>query len=172
MPLSKKSLTEFRELLTSWTLRQIDDLFQSEDIPLSENYDPKTSGQRRTRIEQYLHSPDLANQGDVAKVLRAIEYALVQLSIQNGRRPLDIPFLEWLRRDGVEFHNGRLVPLDAMSAAHAAALPLAPIPTPEVPPAVNPAALDSSCPPTAFVSYSWPRGLGNGVCDPSQTRRC
>ena len=118
MPLGKKSLAELRECLASWTLKEIRDLFESEDIPFSENYKSPHTGQRRSLADSYLVSINLSNHDDAGRVLKAFEHVLVKLiaaiednsgtsTAADAERSLK-NLLRWLQRDGFDFENGRL----------------------------------------------------------------
>lgn len=165
MPLSKKTITEFRESLTTWSLREITDLFESEDVALCEDHEPKVSGQRRTLAAKYLHSINLSNHDDVARILRVIEHVLVQLTanVEDKANPFGIEAAQrslsgltrWLERDGFEFRNHRLVAVNAGVAAQASRpLPMPPTEAVPLPPVTQPSPTGPP-PTTVFVSYSW-----------------
>jgi hypothetical protein len=69
----------FREFCSTIPLRQIDDMFQSSDIPLG-NIPPdlRVSGERRTRVEQYYASLDWTAKTDTQQFLGVISFALLQ----------------------------------------------------------------------------------------------
>ena len=160
MPLGKKSLAELRECLASWTLKEIRDLFESEDIPFSENYKSPHTGQRRSLADSYLVSINLSNHDDAGRVLKAFEHVLVKLTAAiednsgtstaaDAERSLK-NLLRWLQRDGFDFENGRLAAVGTRTSE---------VPAPVMPKqeAVTEPAMPacSSAGPTAFVSYSW-----------------
>lgn len=161
MALSKKTLVEFRETLSTWSLREIADVFESEGVPLREDFDPKLSGQRRTLAAKYLHSINLDHPRDVATILKVIEHVLVTLApLRDKPNPYNAEekfdnLVRWLQRDGFEFRNYRLTAIDGTSAPTSTAEP--PVPPKEVipEPALSVGSTASLRPPTAFVSYSW-----------------
>jgi hypothetical protein len=78
--ISKKTLYELQEHLSgAYVLREIEQLFDSADIPLSESSHPTTSGQRRTLVARYYHSLDLSKWEDVRKLLYVFELVLSKL---------------------------------------------------------------------------------------------
>ncbi len=71
----------FREFCSSIVLRQIDDMFlgcgiQREEV--SSEILSRTSGERRTRVEEYYASLDWTKPADAQKFLDVISFALVQ----------------------------------------------------------------------------------------------
>ena len=160
MPLGKKSLAELRECLASWTLKEIRDLIESEDIPFSENYKSPHTGQRRSLADSYLVSINLSNHDDAGRVLKAFEHVLVKLTaaIEDNSGTSTAAdaehslknLLRWLQRDGFDFENGRLAAVGTRTSE---------VPAPVMPKqeAVTEPAMPacSSAGPTAFVSYSW-----------------
>ncbi len=128
MPLpvvSKKSLTELQEYLSGWTLREIHGLFASAEIPLCEDYEPETSGQRRTLVARYLKSVDSHEPCDTRRVLKVFELVFMRLEEmatdeekrapggegigfgqgEGSRRTLE-RLAKWLRRDGFVYSEG------------------------------------------------------------------
>ncbi|HYV35243.1 MAG TPA: abortive infection family protein [Gemmataceae bacterium] len=116
-----KARLEFRELLVGWTLREIGDEFAAAGIRNDSEYvPPLISGQRRTLVEQYYHTLDFSDPGDVEKLLLAYENIL---TITLNKQPMFGQTVEtcraenaakverlvaWLRKDGFEFENGRI----------------------------------------------------------------
>jgi hypothetical protein len=116
--ISKKTRNEFREYLVGWTLRTIANEFDAADIACDNDFQPPTSGERRSLVEQYYHSLDLTDPGDARKILRAFENILI--SIANSSHPYFSPqqkeadlarLSACLRRDGYAFENGCLIPV-------------------------------------------------------------
>lgn len=67
---SKKVLRLLSDELTDTTLREIDVLFENNDVPLGPPQpDPDDPGQRRERMRRYLVSLDLSNPADHAKLV-------------------------------------------------------------------------------------------------------
>lgn len=125
--LSKKTRTEFREYLVGWTLREIQDEFDIVDLKPAVDYVPEVAGQRRGLVEALYAGIDFTSQDDVARLLQVYEAILVTASnVAEGRKGqhdhaqfqgfVD-KLCQWLRRDGYEFKNGRLVPLASAGLA-------------------------------------------------------
>jgi hypothetical protein len=116
--ISKKNRIELREhLVTSFTLRYIEKLFDGEDIFCDLDYDPQLSGQRRTLVEQYYHSMDFTSWEDVQKFLRIFEIVIDDLSQDQSPfsgRTEDKALLErkrllnYIKQDGFVYENNRL----------------------------------------------------------------
>jgi hypothetical protein len=68
--LSRKTRNELREFLVGYTLRQIEKEFDSAYIEPDLEYQPPTSGERRSLVEQYYHKMDWSNWRDVRKFLK------------------------------------------------------------------------------------------------------
>ena len=71
----------FREFCSNIVLRQIDDMFLGwgiQRIEVSQEILSQTSGQRRTRVEEYYASLDWTKPTDAQKFLNVISFALVQ----------------------------------------------------------------------------------------------
>lgn len=116
--ISKKTLYELQEhLSSSYVLREIEQLFDSADVPLSEDYHPNMSGQRRTLVARYYHSVDLTKWEDVRKLLHACELVLDKLQEGCGETAFNREFnqktlatlTKWLQKDGFIYRDGKLV---------------------------------------------------------------
>ncbi len=126
--ISKKTLFELQEHLAGWTLGQIHGLFESADIPLSEDYEPKTSGQRRSLAAKYLKSVDPSKPEDARKLLKVFELVFLQLEEKaeaeaerdmvgqtgfygqsDDTRKTIRRLARWLQRDGFEYEGGRVI---------------------------------------------------------------
>lgn len=115
--ISKKTRNEFREVLVSRVLREIEMEFDSADIDLSD-IAPNVSGQRRGLVEQYYASLDFSNWADVRKILKVYESILDDLGEQakdsmalnqEWARKARENLLKWLKKDGFFLDNaGRL----------------------------------------------------------------
>lgn len=78
----RATLTEIREALTVWVLREIDDAFLNADIEADERFTPPTSGQRRSRVEQYYVATNWNNRAKVESFLRHVAQPLLaQLAV-------------------------------------------------------------------------------------------
>jgi len=114
--ISKKTRYEFREYFVGRTLREIEMEFDAADVSFDEQYNPPTSGARRSLVEQYYHAVDWIKWGDVRKILIVYQNVLTQLEglaesgvgwAENAFRSLK----KWIERDGYQYQNGRLVPV-------------------------------------------------------------
>jgi hypothetical protein len=74
--ISPKTRRAFREYMTSWVLRQIDDEFCGAGIGADSSYDPPDGGQRRRRIEQYLKTVDFKSPLNVSRAIPLFESVL------------------------------------------------------------------------------------------------
>jgi hypothetical protein len=128
--ISKKTRTEFREFLVGWTLREIGNEFESEGLFADNAYQSNIGGERRSYVEQFYHRIDFADPAAVGKLLRVYENILTvcQNRLNNPRSyPVDSTslkssvdnLLSWLRKDGYQFTDGRLVAVNrATSLRH------------------------------------------------------
>jgi hypothetical protein len=117
--ISKKTRTEFREYLVGWTLREIRDEFDIGDLAPNLAHQPDMPGERRGLVEQYYHAIDFTRQSDVDKLLQVYEAILVTAEGVASRSQgttgepqfenIFANLCQWLRRDGYEFKEGRLV---------------------------------------------------------------
>jgi hypothetical protein len=105
--ISKKTRNEFREYLTGWVVRQIEMEFDAAGIACHQDYSPNLSGVRRSLVEQYYATLDFTNWTSVSKLLSVYENVLDSASQANPRAFTDL--CKWLRKDGFEFTNGRIV---------------------------------------------------------------
>lgn len=109
--ISAGTRNEFREVLSGYVLREIGDIFASGGFKPRLDYDPQVPGQRRTLVEQYFADIDLADPGDMQRLLLVFEELLFreeqnafdQEQAQKTRAKL----LGRMQRDGFEFANGR-----------------------------------------------------------------
>ncbi len=118
--ISKKTRYEFREYFVGRTLREIESEFDAADVPFDEKYEPTTSGQRRSLVEQYYHAVDWTKWNDVRKILTVYENILVtleELSESEGEDTFGYKeqtqksfssLKKWLERDGFSYADGRI----------------------------------------------------------------
>lgn len=116
--ISKKTRNEFREFLVGWTLREIENEFSAAGLEPDRAYNPQLGGQRREFVEQYYHTMDFSNPAHIDRLLRVYEAILAHCEshIANPSTNFDLTALKriydnlvgCLRRDGYEFHEGRL----------------------------------------------------------------
>lgn len=112
--ISKKTRYEFREFFVSWNLREIEMEFDAADVPIDANYEPSTSGARRSLVEKYYHSVDWTKWNDVRKILTVYENVLSHLEglIESGVEWADNSFRslrKWIEKDGYKYNDGKLV---------------------------------------------------------------
>ena len=161
--ISQQSIVALREYLSSWTLRQIRNAFDSAGIMPSESFEPeqRIRGERIRLVMKYLHSVDITRKDDVEKLVTVFEYVLDQLaaiidanagtSEGDGAQRVTTKLLGLLQRDGFEYKHGRVILASKQSPAVSNAISDTTL-------TANPAkhtADSSRHHPTAFVSYSW-----------------
>lgn len=121
--ISKKTRNEFREYFVYTTLRQIEMEFDAVDISSDENYVPKTSGQRRSLVEQYYHTINWTKWPDIQKVLTVYENVLSHLE-EDFKNPFDAEWTQktfnslkkWIEKDGFKYKKGQLIPVNKNKA--------------------------------------------------------
>lgn len=112
--ISKKTRGEFREYFVDTTLREIQMEFDAADVPFDANYNPPTSGARRSLVEQYYHAVDWTKWKDVRKILTVYENVLSNLEGFSENEWANKKFRSlrnWIERDGYKYNSGRLVPV-------------------------------------------------------------
>ena len=103
--LSRRTRTEFREVLVKYTLRQISDIFRNAGFSLEVGYAPW--GNRRQLVEDYYATADFSLRNDVRMALSAFGEVLDDLDSEFAE-----PLLRHLERDGfVQKADGQLVPI-------------------------------------------------------------
>jgi len=114
--ISSSTLRVFQEYLVSTnTMRGIQDLFEDANILPLDGHDPPDSSVRRSLIRQYYASLDLHKWSDVKKLLKVFEDILFELrqnikgwsSIDN-QKVLDRS-IEYLKRDGFTVEDNKIV---------------------------------------------------------------
>jgi hypothetical protein len=103
--------------MVGWTLREISDAFNDHGFSADYSYDPPTSGERRSLVEQFYVSIDWSSHADAERILGVYE-ALIDAAERN--EALDpyaanvmwsSKFTRMLARDGIERDGtGRLRP--------------------------------------------------------------
>jgi hypothetical protein len=115
--ISKKTRYEFREYFVNTTLREIQIEFDAADITIDENHVPKTSGQRRSLVEQYYHTIDWIKWSDAKKILKVYENVLNHLEENVNSAFINSDWSQktfnslkkWIEKDGFEYKNGQLI---------------------------------------------------------------
>lgn len=117
---------EAREYLVGWTLREIGDLIHGHGFSADATYEPQTSGERRTYVEQFYSVVDWSNRDHVERMLAVFEALLDdaearEMSDQYAASAMwSEKFTRLLARDGFERDDvGRLRPRWAFLAAPA-----------------------------------------------------
>jgi Abortive infection C-terminus len=105
--ISRKTLIEFREYMTGWVLRQIDDEFSAAGIPAasSTNVDVR-SGARRLQVELYYASLDLTKPADAARLALVFENVISLGTRAYPERAAEL--IAWIEKDGYAYEGGRL----------------------------------------------------------------
>ncbi len=119
--INKKTRYEFREYFVGTTLREIEMEFDAANVTFDEEYDPPTSGARRSLVEKYYNTIDFTKWGDVRKILTVYGNVLVQLEEQaesgtgyeggNWARRTFQSLKKWIERDGFVYKDGKLTPV-------------------------------------------------------------
>ena len=105
---SKRTRTEFREVLSGWgTLRTIDIAFENEDFTPDLSFESDFGGQRRTRVEEYYHAIDFADPREIFRLLRVYEGVILNIEPQSPE--VAGKLRQHLERDGYKFEDGRLI---------------------------------------------------------------
>ena len=118
--ISAGTRVEFREVLASHSLREIDDIFAGGEFKARLDYDPQVSGQRRTLVEQYFANIDLADADDMRHLLAVFEEAVFRLGTQTNDTAAQQKIkllVERMQRDGFDFKEGRFTPRRAAAPA-------------------------------------------------------
>jgi Abortive infection C-terminus len=121
---SKKSRRDLQEYFVSTTLRTISQDFGDADIACDDNFIPNDSGARRCLVQQYYATLDFSKWSDVRKFLSVYAGVLAELEIPNPDRWLGDSQRRYfssmkatIRRDGFDYHDGKLVPVAGLPAA-------------------------------------------------------
>jgi len=119
--ISKVTRNEFRELLTGYTLREIDMTFDAGGLTPRADYQPTVGGQRRGSVEAYYANIDFSAVPDVKRLLAVYEEVIENLKQAAERSPGENhaatinALLRRMERDGFRYENGRFVS-DAFNA--------------------------------------------------------
>lgn len=130
--ISKRTRKEFQEFLVGYYLREIEVLFDNHDLnPKHLPEDQLPSGQRRSLVEKYYANINWEDIKDVRKVVNVYEEILDNLSEQiadhsiyntsnvideqKSRQKQFEKFLRFLKKDGFEYNEGKLVAQSILS---------------------------------------------------------
>lgn len=111
--ISKTTRNEFREILTGYTLREIDMTFDAGGLTPRAGYQPTVSGQRRGSVEAYYANIDFTSASDVKKLLAVYEKMIENLTQAAERNPeynhgaTISALLRRMERDGFRYVEGR-----------------------------------------------------------------
>jgi hypothetical protein len=120
--ISKATRNEFRELLTGYTLREIEMTFDAGSLTPRANYEPTVGGQRRGLVETYYANIDFSSVSDVKKLLAVYEEIIENLTQAADRQPGENhkakinALLRRMERDGFRYEGRRFVS-DAFNVA-------------------------------------------------------
>lgn len=111
--ISNATRTEFREVLSSFVLREINDIFGVSTLSAKTDYQPATTGQRRSLVEQYLINVDLSNGDQVKQLVLVFEELIFRLKnppswsgSADNSATID-KLIARMERDGFTYVNGR-----------------------------------------------------------------
>jgi len=113
--ISKTTRNEFRELLTGYTLREIEMTFDAGNLTPLSGHDPQVGGQRRGLVECYYANIDFTSVQDVKKLLAVYEEIIENLTLASERQPatnhtaIINGLLRRMARDGFRYENRRFV---------------------------------------------------------------
>ena len=112
--ISKTTRNEFREVLTGYTLREIEMTFDAGDLAPRTDHDPQVGGQRRSLVECYYANLDFTSVADVKKLLAVYEEIIHNLQTGVQRNPDTDQdtlnsLLRRMERDGFRYKNGRFL---------------------------------------------------------------
>lgn len=111
---SANARREAREYLVGWTLREIGDVFHDHGFSADATYEPATSGERRSYVEQFYVTIDWSNREQVERLLLVFEALIDQAEAEAsglGDSDWSVRFTRLLARDGFDRDGlGRLRP--------------------------------------------------------------
>lgn len=113
--ISKTTRNEFREILTGYTLREIEMTFDAGSLAPRADYQPTVSGQRRGLVEAYYANIDFTSASDVKKLLAVYEEVIENLTQAAERNPefnhsaTINALVRRMERDGFRYVEGRFV---------------------------------------------------------------
>lgn len=111
--ISKATRNEFREVLTSFVLREIEMMFDAGNLAPRRDHDPQVGGQRRSLVECYYANLDFTSAADVKRLLAVYEEVIHSLKTVAERNDTDqgtvSSLLRRMERDGFRYENGRFL---------------------------------------------------------------
>jgi hypothetical protein len=113
--ISRSTRNEFREHLVSYTLHEIEMVFDVGELVPAYDYVPSVGGQRRSLVEQFYHRINWEDPQTIKRVAMVFEQILINLDDNIERTPdweagIDRrkKLLRYLARDGYDFADGHL----------------------------------------------------------------
>lgn len=113
--ISKTTRNEFREILTGYTLREIEMTFDAGNFSPRADYDPQVGGQRRSLVECYYANIDFISVSEVKRILAVYEEIIENLTQAAERQPQEYHkatingLLRRMERDGFRYENRRFM---------------------------------------------------------------
>ncbi len=115
--ISKATRNTFREFLVSWTLHEIEMVFEEGGIEPDLKFEPGLNGARRTLVEQHYKTLDLSSPADARRLVnvftRVTRVAQEQVSSaydQGAARRNVTKLAEAMRADGFKFEDDKFMP--------------------------------------------------------------
>ena len=109
--ISKATRNAFREALTSFSLREIEMIFDAAEVSPKQDYDPGLSGQRCPLVERYYAGIDFRSSSDIDRLLYAYGELMSQMQgsdeSESSRKE---KLLQRMERDGYSYQGGRFIP--------------------------------------------------------------
>ena len=114
--INKATRNEFREIMTCFTLSEIESMFDVGNLTPNDSHTPLSGGQRRTLVEKYYANLDFKKPSDVRGLVSVFEEVMHRIQRSKQQWPDDERRNETLQglaarmlRDGYRFENGRFV---------------------------------------------------------------
>lgn len=113
--ISKTTRNEFREILVSYTLREIGMAFDAGNLTPRRDYDPQVGGQRRSLVECHYANVDFTSASDVKYLLAVYEEVIENLMQAAERQSEDNHkaringLLRGMQRDGFRYKGRRFI---------------------------------------------------------------
>lgn len=121
--ISKATRNEFREVMTCFTLGEIESMFDLANLVPNQSHIPLSSGQRRSLVEKYYANLAFSRHEDVRKVVAVFEELIFRVQKNKSQWPDDQKRNEALekliarmQRDGFRYEGGRFI--SSTLAAH------------------------------------------------------
>ena len=127
--ISKATRNDFREILTGYTLREIEMIFDAGNLQPIADYQATVGGQRRGLVEAYYANLDFSSVTDTKNLLAVFEEIIGKLTLasegqpdKNDRATINA-LLRRMERDGFSYRNGHFASASVTSGiVHAPSL--------------------------------------------------